>query len=306
MNISEDVVRFDCQGDGLIGVASMPAEPRDVGVVIVVGGPQYRAGSHRQFVQLARRLAGAGFATLRFDHRGMGDSDGAPRGFEQVGEDIGCAVSALIEHVPGLRRVVLWGLCDGASASLLYLHAQGPDPRVAGLCLVNPWVRSAQTLAASQVQHYYRQRLMQREFWIKLLRGGLAWRSVGELAGKLALMLHGRSGVPQAGPDATFQRRMAAALAGFEGPTLLVLSGKDMTSAEFAHALKTEPDWREVIEGAGVEKLELPQADHTFSAEVERVAMQEGLLRWLGGLVVRGTVAVVPASGLQLAGVVHE
>ena len=30
-------------------------------VLVIVGGPQYRAGAHRQFVQLARRLAAAGF-----------------------------------------------------------------------------------------------------------------------------------------------------------------------------------------------------------------------------------------------------
>ena len=42
-------------------------------VLVVVGGPQVRAGSHRHFVQLARHLATHGHAVMRFDVRGMGD-----------------------------------------------------------------------------------------------------------------------------------------------------------------------------------------------------------------------------------------
>jgi len=45
-------------------------------------------GSHRQFVQLARRLAKQGYPTLRFDYRGMGDSEGVYRSFENVGPDL--------------------------------------------------------------------------------------------------------------------------------------------------------------------------------------------------------------------------
>ena len=54
------------------------------GVLIIVGGPQYRVGSHRQFVQLARALASNGIATMRFDYTGMGDSQGKKAEFDQV------------------------------------------------------------------------------------------------------------------------------------------------------------------------------------------------------------------------------
>src|SRR5690349_24048098 len=57
---------------------------RSRGVLLVVGGPQYRVGSHRQFALLCRRLAGRGVPALRFDYRGMGDADGAARTFESV------------------------------------------------------------------------------------------------------------------------------------------------------------------------------------------------------------------------------
>ena len=49
---------FRCAGEELVGILH-PA-PGATGVVIVVGGPQYRVGSHRQFLLLARRLAASG------------------------------------------------------------------------------------------------------------------------------------------------------------------------------------------------------------------------------------------------------
>ena len=84
MTFFDQALVFPCAGEALVGVASIPATPLALGMVVVVGGPQYRAGSHRQFVLLARRAAAAGIATLRFDYRGMGDATGPPIGFENV------------------------------------------------------------------------------------------------------------------------------------------------------------------------------------------------------------------------------
>src|SRR5262245_40701144 len=116
----ERAVVFGCDGEELLGVLHEPGSqeagtaPASTGVIIVVGGPQYRVGSHRQFVLMARELAGRGHAVLRFDYRGMGDSDGATRTFEAVSEDIRCAIDVLFAEQPGLTGVVLWGLCDAA------------------------------------------------------------------------------------------------------------------------------------------------------------------------------------------------
>ena len=87
MNYTEEAVTFPCEGQALVGVLAKPESPQDIGVVVIVGGPQYRAGSHRQFVLLSRALAVAGFAVLRFDYRGMGDSEGEQRDFESASVD---------------------------------------------------------------------------------------------------------------------------------------------------------------------------------------------------------------------------
>ena len=113
MSARDEAVTFSVGGDRLMGVLSHPAQGAQtgVGVDVVVGGPQYRVGSHRQFALLARHLAGQGHAVLRSDARGMGDSEGEPPGFEASGPDIAAAMSALQDLCPTVRRVVLWGLC---------------------------------------------------------------------------------------------------------------------------------------------------------------------------------------------------
>ncbi|NND69017.1 MAG: hydrolase 1, exosortase A system-associated, partial [Halioglobus sp.] len=73
----------------------------------MVGGPQYRVGSHRQFTLLARHLAAQGFTSLRFDYSGMGDSEGVRARFDNVREDVEAALDALLAAAPGVRRVVL-------------------------------------------------------------------------------------------------------------------------------------------------------------------------------------------------------
>ena len=142
--LDERALQFGCDGEALVGILSPAAAPAKRGVLVIVGGPQYRAGSHRQFALLARHLAEQGIPALRFDYRGLGDSSGAARTFEDVGADIRSAIDAFQAAVPGLQEVVLWGLCDGAAAALFYGHQ---DPRVAGLVLLNPWARSAAGLA---------------------------------------------------------------------------------------------------------------------------------------------------------------
>ena len=136
----ERALTFNCAGEQLVAVVSEPGGTPALGVLVLVGGPQYRVGSHRQFLLLARRLARDGFPTMRFDYRGMGDSTGTPTTFEDTVPDIAAAIVAFKAACPTVQRIVLWGLCDAASAALLYWKATR-DARVAGMVLLNPWIR---------------------------------------------------------------------------------------------------------------------------------------------------------------------
>lgn len=281
--VTERAMVFDCQGEPLVGVVSMPANPAgtDVGVVIVVGGPQYRVGAHRQFVHLARHLASAGYAVLRFDVRGMGDGAGTPRSFDALSDDVAAAIDAFTASQPGVRRVVLWGLCDGASAALMHAQEKA-DARVCGMVLLNPWVRSADTLARTHLKHYYLQRLTQRDFWGKLLRGGVGVKAVGGLASSIReASVAGGSGKETV---KTFQDRMAAGWESFRHPVLLVLSGNDYTAKEFLEYVAARPAWQKLLERSGSSRVDIAQADHTFSGGEARWAAEAATLRWVAAL----------------------
>lgn len=275
----ETPIQFACAGETLTGVLHLPERCGPVGVVVIVGGPQYRVGSHRQFVLLARHLAGRGHATLRFDCRGMGDSSGEFPGFEHVDADIRAAIDELLARAPQLRRVALWGLCDAASAALMYAAT---DTRVAGMVLLNPWARTEATLARAYLRSYYLRRLLSRDFWHKLLAGRLSPRTVaGDLAGNLRASARGTG-------ERHFITRMREGLRQFGGPVLLILSGNDITAAEFRDLAAQEP-WRRLLDRPTIERHAMPEANHTFSTTAWRDEVAGLTARWLEQLDARMT-----------------
>lgn len=280
---TEDAVLFDCAAETLVGVLARPAsgESSELGVVIVVGGPQYRAGSHRQFTLLARALAASGHAALRFDCRGMGDSGGAARDFLSIADDVGAAIDALQRSSPGVRRVALWGLCDAASAALLYLH-ETRDARVERLVLLNPWVRSEQGLARTQVKHYYRRRMLEPAFWAKLASGRIAWSAfTGLLRSVRTTVSPARFNTTGAAANPPFTARMAAAWNEFDGAILLLLSGNDYVAKEFLEQLRTDPAWRKALGHRRLLRHVLKNADHTFSDAVDTRIVEQYTLEWM-------------------------
>lgn len=260
--IAESVLVIGAPGAELVGVLSRPADAArtmPVGVVIVVGGPQTRVGSHRQFTIMARALAAAGHACLRFDYTGMGDSPGPRPDFEKAGPDIGRACDALLAQVPGCERIALWGLCDGATAAIF--HAQ-KDPRIAAVIAANPWARSEATRAQAIVTEHYGSRLRSAEFWKKLLTGKVNVLAAGaEAVGNLLRARGAKAGGRDEQRSESLPERLLRALSSLANPVRLQLSGKDLTAAEFEVALKAAGG----TVGSSASILRLAEADHTFS-----------------------------------------
>lgn len=273
MTVEERAINFACNGDSLVGILHVPAHPRTQAVLIAVGGPQYRAGSHRQFVLIARALAALGYAVLRFDYRGMGDSKGAMRNFEHVEDDLCVAVGELVRNISCIRKVVIWGLCDGASAAALY---GWQDPRVNGLILVNPWVRTDAGEATTMLKHYYRSRLFDRSLWQKIGRGELdyggAARSILSIA-KRAI----RAGfLTERTALTSLPQRLYQGLQRFPGMVLVLLSENDLTAQEFREVSQSSREWGALMEATRITCYNLAGANHTFS----RRDFREQVIRW--------------------------
>ncbi|MBN7797424.1 hydrolase 1, exosortase A system-associated [Parahaliea mediterranea] len=293
----EQGVAFQCDGDTLLGVIHRPPRGIERGVLIVVGGPQYRVGAHRQFVNLARHLAAAGIPAMRFDYRGMGDSEGNFRGFQHVSRDIGAAMDEFFARLPQMKSVVLWGLCDGATAAACYAV---DDRRVSGLALANPWVHSEQGQARAFIRHYYTARLFNRGFWRRLLRGEVG--VVQSLKSLLANFLRSRrpggaqrqtqapetsprgQALESAGISDDLVGAMEDALVRFPGKLLLLLSGRDLTAAEFADALGRSRRLRKVMASDRARRCDFAEADHTFAASASENSANEATANWVRAL----------------------
>ncbi|MFC3713853.1 hydrolase 1, exosortase A system-associated [Sphingoaurantiacus capsulatus] len=259
---------FTCEGATLAGMLH-PADG-ETAVLIVPGGPQTRAGSHRGFVDLADRLAAAGYPVLRFDRRGLGDSDGDDPGFCASAPEIATAIATIRAELPQIKQIIGWGLCDGASALALHGAALGLD----GLILANPWTRDSESSAEpprATVAARYRQRLTSPREWRRLLTGGIDLRKA--IGGLL------RVARPEAAPQLAAD--MATGLKAFNRPALILLAGRDATAQAFG-ALWGSVTFQPVREGGDIEVATLPDATHTFVRAEDAAAMAQRCLAWLG------------------------
>lgn len=279
---NEAVLQIDCGSDRLPGMLTTPPAQTacsNTAILVIVGGPQYRVGSHRQFVHLARALAREGHVVLRFDYRGVGDAPGSARTFEDAGPDLHAAIDAAMHAHANVRRVVLWGLCDAASLALMH---GARHPHVAGMVLANPWVRSPASLAAATVKRYYVRRALEPDFWRRLFTGRFDWRaSARSIAENIARMLPLRTARPAEGQ--CYQTRMALGLAGFEGPVLLLLSGNDMTAQEFVEYAAGASEWKGLLTAARISRIDLRSADHTFSTRRWKDDVARHTHTWIAG-----------------------
>ena len=274
----EEAVSFECEGSKLFGILTHSRKVSDIGVIVVVGGPQYRVGSHRQFVQLGRAIAKAGYSVLRFDVRGMGDSEGEKKDFQSITNDIAAAKEFLIKSTRQIKKIVLWGLCDGASAALLYYHDL-KDEDLVGLCLVNPWIRSEQSLAINTIKHYYIKRITKKEFWKKIIKGKIKFQSAKELINNLIEYIKYITIASKRGENKSYQDRMKHSLELFNRPVFIILSENDFIAMEY---IDYENNNRSYYKRDDLyTKILIKNSDHTFTKSTTRLKVEEETIKWL-------------------------
>jgi exosortase A-associated hydrolase 1 len=216
------LLTFACQGATL--GATLDGGGGAIGLLMVTGGSQTRIGSHRMYERLAAALAGDGTAVLRFDRRGVGDSEGNDPGFRGSGPDIAAAAEAL-RREGGVDRIIGFGLCDGATALALHGAAAGLD----GVILVNPWLTETESdsPAPAAIRRHYRDRLLSREGWKKLLSGSI---SLGKLFAGLRKSAQAER--------SSLASEVAAALRSSGCHAELILAAADATAVAATHELK--------------------------------------------------------------------
>ncbi len=111
------------EGQQIFGVLHRPVDVENPPVVVILHGfASSKHGSNRCYVNLAHALAKAGFAALRFDSRGSGDSEGnlSDITFEDLVSDAAFVIKSVGE-IDGVdsSRMALFGASLGGSLAIL-------------------------------------------------------------------------------------------------------------------------------------------------------------------------------------------
>ena len=254
---------FPCEGDSL--AATLDEGTNATGLLLVTGGNELRSGAFSGQAALAASLAARGYPVLRFDRRGVGDSEGVNRGFHGEEADIRAALAAFREAAPHVSRIVGFGNCDAASA-LMLAGGAGCD----ALILSNPWTieeaddaeEADTTPPPSAIRARYIAKLKNPREIARLLSGGVDYRK----------LLRGiaRAAGPKAAPS-TLAGELRAGLSEFTGPVRILLAEADRTAQVFLE------NW----DPSDTRIARCPQAGHAYVEPHARQWLEERMLESL-------------------------
>jgi exosortase A-associated hydrolase 1 len=220
------MIGFDCEGVRLAG--TLDEGEKTIGLLIVSGGNEIRSGAHAGQAAMAAHFAALGYPVLRYDRRGIGESEGDNAGFESSGPDIAAAVAAFRHEVPAIQRLIAFGNCDAATALALFADS------IDALILVNPWVienagdEGTTPPTAATIRARYWNRLKNPRSLVDLITGKI---DLKKLAAGLAKAAQRES--PTGLAD-----QMAEALSHSTLPVTILIAEHDTTALTFMTAWK--------------------------------------------------------------------
>jgi pimeloyl-ACP methyl ester carboxylesterase len=104
----------------LCGIVCSPrGEARDLGVVLLTGGNYTRTHRNGMWVRAARELAVRGFASIRLDYHGVGESTGeASFDLEIPFDDDVIAAGEFLRRAAGVDQLILVATCFGGRTAM--------------------------------------------------------------------------------------------------------------------------------------------------------------------------------------------
>lgn len=270
--------------NGLAGIWCSPRQEAARAIVVFCNaGRNPHTGWARSSVSHARRLAGHGIASLRFDLAGLGDSpppseDSAELLYSKVGmPQLRATLDAVEKRFASDIPVCVVGACSGG---YLAFHEAVDDARISKLILINVqrfiWQEGTSLQAsmrtAGKSTQAYRQRAFTLATWKRLLGGKVdvaavagalsrrAWRLLAD-AGRGWLMKI--SAAPQAPETASMIRRGFAEMAARGTQTLVIYGEEDGGRDEFARYFGNDGRGFSGLPGARL--LIIPDTDHDLT-----------------------------------------
>jgi pimeloyl-ACP methyl ester carboxylesterase len=272
--MKETAVLFGSHG-GLVGVLTTPAStPAQVAVLVSNVGMHHRVGPFRVNVDLARALAAAGIATLRFDRSGVGDS--LPRttpgnDHDHAMRDMSEAMDWLTARL-GITQFVQFALCSGVDVAH---ETTVRDPRVVGAVFIDGYAYSTagfrwrrtlpRLIDAQRVKRFVRRR------WYRAQHPAFFVEPPGD--GGAAIFT-------RRNPTLEEFRNDIRAMASRGTRVLMVYTGAmgvHLNSPKQLYEMVGEDVDRERVSVAW-----MPDADHLFSTGAARQALVERVVRWVG------------------------
>jgi pimeloyl-ACP methyl ester carboxylesterase len=269
----------------LVGVLTEPAGGgrRDPAFVFLNAGVVHRVGPNRTYVRLARALAEAGYASLRFDLSGVGDS-------EVRSDQLSFSESSLIEareamdylaRVRSASQFVLAGICSGAALAFGTATADG---RVAGVVLIDGYAYPTSGYRVRTYLHHYG-RLFTLGAWRR------TWKGTNRLGRRLHRLI-GRTprprvvqaelvnaaggegaGIPPREATAAVLRTLVA-----RGLQLCVVFSGGQTV--FNYRGQIADAFPDVPFGRQLSVSYFPESDHTFPRQPHQRRLTDAVLRW--------------------------
>ncbi len=286
--MNESVLRF---GDGLVGIYTPSGLPgKRPGLVLVNSGVVHRAGPNRLYVNIARRLAAAGYPVLRFDLSAIGDS--SPRSdslsFEKSTVSETSAAIAALGAKSGCNAFILCGICSGADISFL---AARHNPAVVGAVLINGrglhgvTDDSGDAIAASiettlhsctSAHYLWRSALFNPASWRKLLSGQA---NPFELLRVISQQVLNRFVDSAQAPETALELRAALLAVLGRGTALLMVYSAGDPAVDYMR-LMLGRERKKIAADPNFAEIHMPGADHTFTARHSRDELIAALRRW--------------------------